>query len=273
VLQWSSYLADLARRQSNTSLVSLASLYQTVSGVNTSSIANFCNASAGLAVVGGACTLQPTATEPQTDQCGPFSCFGFAMVALLCFLVLSTAVLIYCCTRWRSRVARETCAKPDAPIAVNVGGGQAAVTDDLDDDPFADFDKAQQPKLQSATSTATVSSVAPKIDVPVSPRRGPIAENSIMKRPMAAEGRSVSPSPRRPSVVRIREPHEAQGDVQKQTVTLPRALSGQNLNAGQRVEGFTSSIQPPTPIRQQPTMDEEKRQLESQPWIWKHVQK
>jgi hypothetical protein len=285
-LQWSSYLAYLAQREVSQGLFpQLLVLYQSAlsaSGAVTASTNLYCNASnesneTAINVVSGACTLEVVATAAE-DQCGPFSCFGFAMVALLCFLVLAVGIALYCCTRWRSRHESASTAKPGDSQAENNAKIDVAVppvniaADESDDDPFNDFDEPKVAPLPRGVPVLRSSFALP------SPPRGPIAELSreppSPMRPLTithprTSSRNVSPSPRRPSVVKICEPHETVA-TPPATVVLPRALSGSNLSSATTAHVPTThpTLSPKAPER---SLDEEKKRLESQPWIWKHV--
>ncbi|CUI15146.1 membrane-associated protein, putative [Bodo saltans] len=288
-LQWSSYLADLSRRQVSEGLFpQLLVLYKatlSASGTATTSTNVYCNSSnennVTAVIVSGACTLEATTTAAE-DQCGPFSCFGFAMVAVLCFLVLAVGIALYCCTRWRSRHENssvksnsEVGAESDAKISVvvppvNIGGA----ADDSDDDPFNDFEETKVAPPPRGSVPAPRSSLATP-----SPPRGPLAELNREPpsplRPLTnssrTNSRNVSPSPRRPSVVKIREPHETVATPPAATVVLPRALSGNNLLNVTTTRVGGPSQPASSPKVAEPSLDEEKRRLESQPWIWKHV--
>lgn len=285
VLQWSSYLADLARRQASTGVFpSLSTLYRTVLTLVVSPDGGaYCNETSNvtLTIVSGACTLEASSPGSDSDQCGPFSCYGFAMVALLCFLILATGIFIYCCTRWRRKahapVDNTSDNSSDHPktMAVNVGGNAQD-----DDDPFSDFEEDIHPPVADS-HVASRQSGTPRVVHPVSPPRGPMAEgehrNSTPMRDVVVHPQTAPPSssrnvsPRRTSVVRIREPHETVSSPIA-SLSLPQALSGANrlpFRSNPTVRGApqTSSLKIP-----QPSMDEEKKQLESQPWIWKHVE-
>lgn len=217
------------------------------------------------------CSLASRSAED--DSCGPFSCFGFAMAALLVCLVLCTIVGIYCCCVRHGRQRKY----PLQQLALNT----ATDPPPEDDDPFAPYDNIEvqaqhvvavpvQPRSAESATSSTNETASSFASASTAPLQLPVVALSPPLSPRKAN-RSVS-------FVHIDEPQRPSTPLSI-SHSLPAALLNQNskgFNVMPRNDNSATaqhSTKSSAPRAEASlTIDEERLALERQKWIWEHLE-